>query len=88
MPGFLREPPAFASALALPPSVKLTGGGGATSEDLRDRHEEDLHGDTPAVVRGPTEAVTARARAMDAFTAERTDAERWLRDRFRRLMRR
>ena len=76
---FLKEPPAFAGAFALPASVKLTGG--AASENLRDSQGQ-------AVVRGLTEAVTARARAMDAFMAERIDAESWRRDHFRRLMRR
>jgi len=83
--GFLKEPPAFARAFALPPSVVLTGG--AMSEALRDRMEEALHGDGLSIVKGLTEAVTRRARAMDAFMSERLDAERWRRDRFRRLMR-
>lgn len=82
---FLKEPPPFADAFVLPRSVKLTGG--ATSDEMRDRMEEALHGDGQAVVRGLTEAVTKRARAMDDFMAERIDAERWRRDRFRRLMR-
>lgn len=81
----LKEPPPFAGGFVLPRSVTLTGG--AVSEEMRHRLEEALHGDGQAVVRGLTEAATARARAMDAFMAERVDAERWRRDRFRRLMR-
>lgn len=52
-----------------------------------DRHEEALHGNSQAAVRGLTKAVNAWARAIDAFMDERIDAERWRRDRFRRLMR-
>jgi hypothetical protein len=39
-----------------------------------------------AVVKGITAAVTRRAREMDAFLAERFDAERCRRDSFRRLI--
>lgn len=77
--------PGFAADLALPRWARVAGGG--TSDAIADRLAEALLGDERLIVKGLTEAATRRARAMDAFMAERVGGERLRRDRFRRLMR-
>lgn len=83
--GFFPDAPAFASSFALPRLAQLSGG--ETSDALADRLAEALLGDGQLIVKRLTESATLRARAMEAFLAERIDGERLRRDRFRRLMR-
>ena len=77
--------PSYLRSFAMPETVPLPDG--AISDALADRLREALLGEGQVLVTALMEAVTQRVRAMDAYLAERTDGERWRRDRFRRLMR-
>lgn len=79
------DTPSHLRSFALPGAVALPDG--ARSDALADRFREGLLGDGHEILAALMEAVTRRVRAMDAYLAERTDGERFRRDRYRRLMR-
>ncbi|MEE7474973.1 hypothetical protein MHIMP23_00745 [Methylobacterium hispanicum] len=79
------DTPSHLRSFALPGAIALSDGG--SSDALADRFREGLLGDGQEIVTALMDAVTKRVRAMDAYLAERTEGERFRRDRYRRLMR-